>query len=115
LAKIRINNSAGDVKVIKGQGMPSPRHHDFGNLYIQFDVKFPEKHFQNPDVLKGLDAILPPRNPVNIPADAMTDDAALEDVDPKQQARMQAGGGMMDEDDEEGGQPRGETMQCASQ
>ena len=28
--------------MIRGQGMPSMRHHDPGNLYIKFDVEFPQ-------------------------------------------------------------------------
>ena len=38
--------------MVQGQGMPSFRHHDYGNLYIQFDVKFPEKdQLQNLELL----------------------------------------------------------------
>jgi DnaJ family protein A protein 2 len=31
----------GEVKVIEGEGVPSYRHHDFGNLYIRFEIEFP--------------------------------------------------------------------------
>jgi DnaJ family protein A protein 2 len=102
----------GAIKVIKGQGMPSFRHHDFGNLYIQFDVKFPEKsQVQN---LELLEQVLPPRMQQRLPpGDGMVEDFDLEDVDPRQQARAQgATGGDEDED----GIPAGaERMQCASQ
>jgi DnaJ family protein A protein 2 len=106
------NNVSGAIKVIKGQGMPSFRHHDFGNLYIQFDVKFPEKsQVQN---LELLEQVLPPRMQQRLPpGDGMVEDFDLEDVDPRQQARAQgATGGDEDED----GIPAGaERMQCASQ
>ncbi|KAF2772061.1 DnaJ-domain-containing protein [Teratosphaeria nubilosa] len=117
--------SPGEVKVIRGQGMPSYRHHDFGNLYIQFDVKFPEKISGPPDSdgfptgmtpeqVKALESVLPPRQPQHIPPpDAMTEDYPLEKVDP-----MQEGGrarGAVGEDDDDEMHAGGERVQCASQ
>lgn len=104
--------SPGSVKMVRGQGMPSHRHHDFGNLYIQFDVKFPEKNWTTKDAdFEALRAILPPTvQPISPPADVMTEAADLEDVDPSQQGRA---AGMMDDDDDE--HPGGERVQCASQ
>lgn len=101
--------------MIRGQGMPSMRHHDFGNLYIQFDVKFPPSNFNSPEQLKLLENILPPRKEqVQPPRDAMIDDFALEEVDANGQRRAQGATGM--EDEEEDGVPQGaERMQCASQ
>lgn len=101
--------------MIRGQGMPSMRHHDFGNLYIQFDVKFPPPNFNNPEQLKLLENILPSRKEqTQPPRDAMIDDFQLEDVDASGQRRAQGATGM--EDEEEDGVPHGaERMQCASQ
>jgi len=117
--------TTGEVKVIRGQGMPSYRHHDFGNLYIQFDVKFPER-INGPDdaegypgamskeQIKALESVLPPRAPQTTPSpNSMTEDYSLEKVDP-----MQEGGrarGATGEDDEEGMGAGGERVQCASQ
>jgi len=101
------------IKVIKGQGMPSMRHHDTGNLYIQFDVKFPEKNqLQN---LELLEQVLPPRMQQKLPpADTMVEDYDLEEVDPRQQTRARGASGV--DDDEEDGIPAGaERVQCASQ
>jgi len=101
------------IKVIKGQGMPSFRHHDYGNMYIQFDVKFPQAgEMQN---LHLLESVLPPRAIQNSPTgDAMVEDFELEDVDPRGQARAQGAAGLDDEDED--GIPQGaERMQCASQ
>lgn len=99
--------------------MPSYRHHDFGNLYIQFDVKFPQKgELQN---LQLLEQVLPPRmQQQQPPADAMVEDFALEDVDatPGSQARAQgaASSNTLDDDEDEDGVPPGaERVQCASQ
>jgi len=101
--------------------MPSYRHHDFGNLYIKFDIEFPSAEWAqtvHPETLDALRAILPPPGPLAIPIDAHVDDTVLSTVDPMQQRRAEMGtsgaraNGAMDEDDEEGG-PHG--VQCASQ
>ncbi|KAI0141484.1 DnaJ domain-containing protein [Pestalotiopsis sp. NC0098] len=103
------------VKMIRGQGMPSPRHHDHGNMYIQFAVKFPEKGWtDNEEMFEQLRKILPsPSLQITPPAEAMTEPADLEEVD-AQQSQNAFGGGGMDEDDEDG-HPHGERVQCASQ
>ncbi|KAI9931626.1 Type I HSP40 co-chaperone [Aspergillus wentii] len=95
--------------------MPSFRHHDYGNLYIQFDVKFPEKdQLQN---LNLLEQVLPPRmEQAKPPADAMVEDFDLEDVDGSEysQARAHGAASAMDEDDDDV-PPGAERVQCASQ
>ncbi|KAJ5106292.1 Mitochondrial protein import protein mas5 [Penicillium angulare] len=103
------------IKVIHGQGMPSFRHHDHGNLYIKFDVKFPEgDQLQN---LELLEKVLPPRvHQTQPPADAMVDDFELEGIEGSEpaQARAHGAAGGMDEDDDD--VPAGaERVQCASQ
>ncbi|GAQ11285.1 mitochondrial protein import protein mas5 [Aspergillus lentulus] len=118
---LTVNIAAGEVitpgaiKVIKGQGMPSYRHHDFGNLYIQFDVKFPEKdQLQNLDLLEK---VLPPRmEQPQPPADSMVEDFELEDIDASEGSQRRAHGAAsaMDEDDDDV-PPGAERVQCASQ
>jgi DnaJ family protein A protein 2 len=107
----------GTIKVVRGQGMPSYRHHDFGDLYIRFNVKFPEKlgSEEKPfteEQIKALEGILPTRvEPTPIPADAMTEDFVLEELDPtREQARMRR---EFEEDDDE--MAGGERVQCATQ
>ena len=97
--------------------MPSYRHHDFGNLYIQFNVKFPQKlgTEESPITLediKALEKVLPPRvDPTLVPADAMTEDFVLEDLDPtREQARVRHA---HEEDDDD--MAGGERVQCATQ
>jgi DnaJ homolog subfamily A member 2 len=104
--------------MIAGQGMPSYRHHDFGNMYIQFTVKFPEKNWtDNPAAFEQLRAILPPPALINVPPqDAVTDPAELEDPPESQQNNGTKGGfpgNPMDVDDDDG--PQTERVQCASQ
>lgn len=95
--------------------MPSFRHHDFGNLYIKFDVKFPEKdQLQNLDLLEK---VLPARiQGPQPPADAMVEDFELEGIDGSEpsQARAHGAAGGMDEDDDDV-PPGAERVQCASQ
>lgn len=110
--------------MIRGQGMPSYRHHDFGNLYIQFDVKFPERINgpgeegapMSPEQIDALKKVLPVGTVTGPmpPPDAMTEDFTLDEVDPtREQARARGMAGMDDDDDEMGG--GGERVQCASQ
>lgn len=103
----------GTVKMIRGQGMPSHRHHDYGNMYIQFTVKFPEKNWtQDPATFEALRKCLPSPELVNTPpAEAMSEPADLEDVDNSVRG---FGGGAMEED-EEHEHHGGERVQCASQ
>ena len=102
--------------MIRGQGMPSPRHHDYGNMYIRFNVKFPEKNWTaDPEAFEHLRKILPgPEVINNPPSEAMTEPADLEDLDNTTQSHVFNSGGGMDEDDEDG-HPGGERVQCASQ
>ena len=105
--------------------MPSYRHHDFGNLYVQFEVKFPEAIHgpsgeegyptgMTPEQVKALESVLPARQPQSIPPrDAMTEDYSLEKVDPMNESGRARGATAEDEDDEMHG--GGERVQCASQ
>jgi len=102
--------------MLRGQGMPSPRHHDMGNMYISFGVKFPDKNWtDNPDAFEGLRQLLPsPALETIPPNDAMTEGASLEDVDQRGGSGRNFGNGAMDEDDDDG-HPHAERVQCASQ
>ena len=71
--------SADAVKMLRGQGMPSYRHHDHGNLYIQFNVKFPEKGWiSDESAFEQLRKILPSPSVQNVPpADVATPAASF--------------------------------------
>lgn len=100
--------------------MPSYRHHDFGNLYVQFDVKFPPSlggpngEPMSEEQIKALESVLPARKPQHVPPpDAMTEDFSLEKIDEtREAARAQGAAGEDDDEDMQGG---GERVQCASQ
>ena len=112
----------GEVKVIREQGMPSYRHHDHGNLYIQFDVKFPERLGgedgapMTPEHIRALESVLPPRKVPDAtpPPNAMTEDFTLDSVDPNREAGRARGMQSPDEDDDDM-HPGAERVQCASQ
>lgn len=105
--------SPGTVKVIEGKGMPQYRHHNYGNMYVQFEVVFPvPDEFATPEKLAALETILPPRPDVVIPAGAETEEVMLSDVDQNLYRSAQE----HDEDmgDDEGGEGF-QRAQCATQ
>jgi DnaJ homolog subfamily A member 2 len=112
----------GAIKVVRGQGMPSYRHHDFGNLYIQFDVRFPQR-LTGPDgesslteeQIRALEGILPPRIHDSVPPpDSMVEDYQLEDIDPTREQQRSRGVSALDDDDDDM-HPGAERVQCAPQ
>uniref|UniRef100_A0A665VEF4 DnaJ heat shock protein family (Hsp40) member A2b n=1 Tax=Echeneis naucrates TaxID=173247 RepID=A0A665VEF4_ECHNA len=105
----------GCIRMVKGEGMPQYRNpFEKGDLYIKFDVQFPENNWISPEKLNELECLLPARaeNPV-ISADA-------EEVDLTDFDRSQGSGGgarreaYNDSSDEEGGH-HGPGVQCAHQ
>jgi len=108
------------IKVIREQGMPSYRHHDLGNLYVQFDVKFPDRlggpdgASLTDDEVAMLERVLPPRNKRQLPpANAETEEFTLESINDVREGARAHGATGDDEDEEMGG--GGERVQCASQ
>lgn len=98
----------GELKVIRGQGMPSYRHHEPGDLYVRVQVQFPDRI--DPAVVPALESALPPRKPVEDFKVAHTEEVDLSELDARQQREQANRGDAMDEDED--GQPR---VQCANQ
>lgn len=95
-----------DMKVIHGQGMPSQRHHEMGDLYVKMSIKWPE-HI-DPSKIHLLEQVLPPRKSLpKFPKNVVAEEVEMTDVDPRQERVMQEDA--MEEDDSE---PR---VQCANQ
>ena len=64
----------GAVKVINGKGMPTFRHHNYGNMYVEFDVEFPAAEtFATPETSRSWRRFCLLEPEVNIPAGAVTD------------------------------------------
>lgn len=95
------------MKIIRGQGMPSLRHHEPGDMFVKLSVKFPD-HI-DPNVVPQLEKVLAPRKPVEkFPKNITSEEVMMEEMDARQRAAHERDDAM-DEDEE---QPR---VQCANQ
>lgn len=99
----------GQLKVIHGQGMPSQRHHEPGDLYVKINIAFPETI--NPSAIPLLERALPPRQPIEtFEKNVILEEATMDDVDPSTRSR---GEGFQDDPmDEDREDPR---VQCTNQ
>ncbi|EGN92012.1 hypothetical protein SERLA73DRAFT_191709 [Serpula lacrymans var. lacrymans S7.3] len=97
-----------DLKVIRGQGMPSQRHHEPGDLFVKFSVIFPES--VDLGSIGLLERALPPRKPLEkFPKNVHLEEVELDEPDARSKAHA-----MQDEpmDEDHEGEPR---VQCANQ
>ena len=99
----------GALKVIHGQGMPSQRHHEPGDLYVKFSVKFPES--LDPSVIPILEKALPPRKPMEtFGKSTLLEEVHLSEPDTRRSGRIH------DDDHMDEDMPQGEPrVQCANQ
>ncbi|TQV97369.1 mitochondrial protein import protein MAS5 [Cordyceps javanica] len=82
--------TSDSLKTIPGEGMPSHRHHDHGDLYISFDVIMPEKGWTNdPNNFEALRKALPLPTLPKVPTEAMTEPSDIQDVDEETQLYIQ--------------------------
>ncbi|CAO3573818.1 unnamed protein product [Mortierella alpina] len=103
----------GELKALMGQGMPTERLHDYGNMYVQFEVEMPPPQWTDPARIQELRMLLPPpRELPPIPNGYIAEEAYLSDVDPRQRARAEQGH-LEGEDEDENGPGPG--VQCAQQ
>ena len=87
--------------------MPSQRHHEPGDLFVQFTVKFPTE--LSPEAFAHLENALPPRQPLEkFEKNLVQEEVEIEEVDARQRSRMDGDDAM----DEDGHGPR---VQCAQQ
>ncbi|KAG8879307.1 Type I HSP40 co-chaperone [Tulasnella sp. 331] len=100
----------GALKIVSGQGMPSHRHHEPGDLYVRLNVAFPTSI--DPAVVPFLEQALPPRRPLpTYPKNVHVEEVDLSELDARQQKTAQKAGDEMDED-AGGEEPR---VACANQ
>ncbi|PWN47209.1 putative YDJ1-mitochondrial and ER import protein [Violaceomyces palustris] len=103
----------GSIKVLRGQGMPSYRHHEMGDLYVNLSVSFPDSiPIEN---LPLLEQALPPRKALpKTKKDIDVEDVVMDEIDEREarSARTNGAGAGMDEDDDEG-PGGGPQVQCA--
>ncbi|KAM6118181.1 dnaJ homolog subfamily A member 2 [Pterocles gutturalis] len=105
----------GCVRVVRGEGMPQYRNpFEKGDLYIKFDVQFPENNWISPEKLSELEDLLPARPEFpNVIGDA--EEVDLQEFD----TTRGSGGGQRreaynDSSDEESSH-HGPGVQCAHQ
>jgi len=106
----------GDVRVIPKEGMPiHKRPYEKGNLFIKFDVVFPEPNSFKPAQLQQLAAILPPRNPAPKYKKGAEDveEVTLSRVSNEHKANGEHGRGEAYDEDDENQQREG--VQCRQQ
>lgn len=99
------------LKVIPGEGMPSIRHHEHGDLFVKFHVQFPES--LNAEACSLLERALPPRIPLpKFDKETIIDEATLSDLDARQQQQQARPGKSDAMDEDEQGEPK---VACAQQ
>jgi DnaJ family protein A protein 2 len=88
--------------------MPSYRHHDFGDLFVNLHVRFPD--YVDPKGVGLLEQALPPRDPLpKFPSNTVTEEVELQEMDARQKHNYTKGDAMEEDED---GQAR---VQCANQ
>jgi len=70
------------IRGVLGEGMPNTSNSSKGNLYVLFDVDFPENHFIAEEKYKKLESLLPPRPPPPMHTDDV-EEVSISDFDPR--------------------------------
>jgi len=108
----------GAMRCVSGEGMPIYRNpFEKGNLYIKFEITFPDKNFIDASQIKALEALLPPRPPAPaLPEGEHVEEVTLVDFEGAEGAEGGARRGeAYDDDGEDEQQPGVNRMQCAHQ
>ncbi|CAD7000303.1 unnamed protein product [Ceratitis capitata] len=113
---ICITNKPGDVikygelRVVSGEGMPL-RNNPFerGDLFVEFNIDFPDDNFATEDQMHLLETLLPPRQPFTMPEDA--EEVVMMEVPPYGEGSHAGAHGGMDDDDDDA-PPHFESVQC---
>lgn len=104
----------GEVKLVASEGMPQYKNpFEKGNLYVTFEIKFPENHFASETALNALEKFLPPRRPFEMPVGDHVEEVDLNDYDPD--AQRSSGRGEAYASDDEEHMHGGPGLQCAHQ
>lgn len=102
------------MKTIKGEGMPQYKNpFEKGNLYVTFQIKFPDNHFTTEDKMKILESVLPPKPPFSMPIGENVEEVDLMDYDPNDRSGYSRRTEAYASDDED--HVHGPGVQCAHQ
>lgn len=89
----------GEVKMVKMEGMPHYKNpFEKGNLYVTFDIRFPENNFANEIQLKELEKILPPREPFTMPTGEHVEEVDMHEYNPNERSAGGSRGEAYDSD-----------------
>ncbi|CAH1117716.1 unnamed protein product [Phaedon cochleariae] len=92
----------GDIKAVIGEGMPIYKNpFEKGNLYVAFEIKFPEDHFTSEANLKALETLLPPRPEFTMPIGDHVEEVDLHEFDPNDRSSHSGRGEAYASDDED--------------
>lgn len=103
----------GDLKGVLGEGMPQYKNpFEKGNLYIKFEIVFPENNFATEEQMKQIEAVLPPR-----PAFVMPTGEEVEEVNLIEATGREGSKGRQEAyaSDDEDHMHSGPSVQCAHQ
>ncbi|KAF2896899.1 hypothetical protein ILUMI_09286 [Ignelater luminosus] len=91
----------GDVKMVPGEGMPQYKNpYEKGNMYVTFEIRFPDNHFANETQLKQLESVLPPRPAFTMPVGENVEEVDMHEYDPNDRSNASGRGEAYDSDDE---------------
>ena len=100
----------GELKVLRGQGMPSYRFHELGDLYVNLGVRFPDTLSE--EQMSLLEKALPPRQQqAPLSKDVDVEDVVMDQIDEQEAHRARTAPAMGDMDDEDAA--GGPQVQCA--
>lgn len=92
--------------------MPSYRHHEMGDLYVNLTVAFPDSI--PTESISHLEKALPPRRePPKLKNDLDVEDVVMEDMDEREARNARATNGGQEMDEDEDGPGGGPQVQCA--
>ncbi|KAG1240905.1 hypothetical protein G6F68_017207 [Rhizopus microsporus] len=105
-----------ETKVIPNEGMPAPRTHSKGHLFVKFTIEFPQPNWTSLENIAALEQILPPRPSLPSAGDKHVEDVVMTDAGGYQRSGPSRNGGVYeDEDDEDDHHGHGPGVQCAQQ
>lgn len=101
-----------DTLGVKGEGMPIYRNpFEKGNLYVEFEIMFPDSHSLTPEMIQNLEKYLSPRPTFVMPEGENVEECALHNINLAGESDGRFGEAY--DSDEDDGQPR--TIHCQTQ
>ncbi|KPJ11761.1 DnaJ-like subfamily A member 2 [Papilio machaon] len=103
----------GDLKGIQGEGMPQYKNpFEKGNLYVKFNIVFPENNFGTEEQLQKIESILPPRPAFVMPTGEDVEEVNMMEYTASERSRGREEAYASDDEETMHGGPG---MQCAHQ